>query len=198
MPLISEAARFFASALVLLAFAMKDMRMLRIIAIFSNVAFIAYGALDWLPPVLSLHLLLLPLNLRRLKEAQNRGGRQVAAHRELISQPQLALGVSPSFSWQGRQLLPIMPSLPTARHPGNPLTRHSLSDRSLGPARCRSRSVDIGIIDALTEVCDFRIVHASKRTATERRASFAGRKPCRTTSLHTRDAAFDLTQRGTS
>ena len=36
---------------------------LRITAILSNVAFITYGALNWLPPVLALHLLLLPVNV---------------------------------------------------------------------------------------------------------------------------------------
>jgi CRP/FNR family transcriptional regulator, cyclic AMP receptor protein len=85
MPMISEATGFFASSLVLLTFAMKNMRMLRIIAIFSNVAFIAYGILDWLPPVLSLHLLLLPLNLLRLKEIQARASAKT-------NQPRLALG----------------------------------------------------------------------------------------------------------
>jgi hypothetical protein len=68
MAVLSETTGFFASALVLATFMMKDMRMLRLIAVFSNVAFIAYGALDWLLPVLGLHLLLLPLNLLRLKE----------------------------------------------------------------------------------------------------------------------------------
>ena len=92
MPMTSEAMGFFASALVLLTFTMKDMRMLRIIAIFSNVAFIAYGALDWLPPVLCLHLLLLPLNLLRLKEVLNRAGKPATAHRELIGQRQLVFG----------------------------------------------------------------------------------------------------------
>ena len=57
-----------ASTLVLLTFVMKDMRRLRFIAIFSNIAFIAYGVLAWLPPVLCLHLILLPLNLLRLWE----------------------------------------------------------------------------------------------------------------------------------
>src|SRR5438552_1789855 len=59
---------FFASALVLATFAMKDMRRLRTTANFSNLAFIAYGALNGLLPVLALHLLLLPLNIRRLVE----------------------------------------------------------------------------------------------------------------------------------
>ncbi len=68
MPTVCNITGFLASALVLMTFLMKDMRTLRIIAILSNVAFIAYGALDWLPPVLCLHMLLLPLNVFRLKE----------------------------------------------------------------------------------------------------------------------------------
>lgn len=68
MPLISEATGFLASSLVLITFTMKDMRMLRIIGVLSNFAFIAYGLLAWLPPVLALHLLLLPLNVLRLRE----------------------------------------------------------------------------------------------------------------------------------
>ena len=64
----SEFIGFIASALVLLTFAMRDTRLLRVIAIFSNVAFIAYGAVNWLLPVLALHLILLPLNVVRLAE----------------------------------------------------------------------------------------------------------------------------------
>jgi CRP/FNR family transcriptional regulator, cyclic AMP receptor protein len=59
---------FLASALVLATFAMKDMRRLRATAVLSNIAFIGYGALNGLLPVLLLHLVLLPLNLRRLFE----------------------------------------------------------------------------------------------------------------------------------
>ncbi len=59
---------FVASALVLATFAMKDMRHLRAMAVLSNLAFIVYGAINGLLPVLILHLLLLPLNLRRLIE----------------------------------------------------------------------------------------------------------------------------------
>jgi hypothetical protein len=47
---------------------MKDMRRLRATAVASNIAFIGYGAINGLLPVLVLHLLLLPLNLRRLIE----------------------------------------------------------------------------------------------------------------------------------
>ena len=60
---------FLASALVLAAFAMKDMVNLRIVAICSNVAFIIYALVLNLPPVLMLHIILLPLNGWRLAQA---------------------------------------------------------------------------------------------------------------------------------
>jgi hypothetical protein len=44
------------------------MHVLRAVAISSNIAFIAYGTSDWLPPVLLLHMVLLPLNIVRLAE----------------------------------------------------------------------------------------------------------------------------------
>jgi hypothetical protein len=56
--------------MVLLTFITKDMRQLRFVGILSNVSFIGYGALAWLPPILFLHLLLLPLNIVRLMELQ--------------------------------------------------------------------------------------------------------------------------------
>jgi hypothetical protein len=70
MPAASDVTGFVASALVLLTFAMKDMRLLRIIAIFSNVAFIAYATMHSLLPILGLHLLLLPINLFRLLDVK--------------------------------------------------------------------------------------------------------------------------------
>jgi hypothetical protein len=66
--MISDLCGYSASALVLLTFTTRNMRVLRAIAILSNIAFIIYGALDWLPSVLILHALLLPLNIVRLKE----------------------------------------------------------------------------------------------------------------------------------
>ena len=48
---------------------MKDMVNLRIVAICSNIAFITYGIALNLPPVLILHVVLLPLNGWRLMEA---------------------------------------------------------------------------------------------------------------------------------
>ena len=62
----SSAIGVVASALVLAAFGMKDMVNLRIVAICSNVAFITYALLLDLPPILILHVILLPLNGWRL------------------------------------------------------------------------------------------------------------------------------------
>ena len=65
---LSELSGYVASTLVLFTFVAKDMRLLRSVAIFSNVAFITYGTIEWLPPVLFLHMVLLPLNAVRLAE----------------------------------------------------------------------------------------------------------------------------------
>ena len=65
---LSGISGYVASTLVLLTFVARDMRVLRTIAIFSNLAFIGYGMIEWLPPVLFLHLVLLPLNIVRLVE----------------------------------------------------------------------------------------------------------------------------------
>lgn len=64
---MTDLAGYLASTMVLLTFLTKDMRLLRVLGIFSNVAFITYGVLAWLPPVLGLHLLLLPINVLRLR-----------------------------------------------------------------------------------------------------------------------------------
>jgi hypothetical protein len=84
MPAIVEhsgAIGFVASALVLGAFGMKDMVNLRIVAICSNIAFIAYALVLSLPPILILHIILLPLNGWRLMEALKQ---RSAAHAPLF------------------------------------------------------------------------------------------------------------------
>ena len=58
---------YLASALVLATFCMRDMVALRCVAIASNLAFVTYGGLADLGPVLLLHLLLLPVNALRLR-----------------------------------------------------------------------------------------------------------------------------------
>jgi len=60
---------YLAAAMVLVAFYQTQMVLLRIAAIGSNLAFIAYGVALGLMPVWVLHFLLLALNTRRLVEA---------------------------------------------------------------------------------------------------------------------------------
>jgi hypothetical protein len=53
---------------VIMAFYMRDQRSLRACAIVSNLLFVTYSATLSLWPVLTLHLVLLPLNAYRLSE----------------------------------------------------------------------------------------------------------------------------------
>lgn len=64
---------YLASALVLATFCTRDMVPLRVLALASNLAFMAYAALAGIHPVLLLHALLLPVNLCRLLQARRRG-----------------------------------------------------------------------------------------------------------------------------
>jgi hypothetical protein len=57
-----------AALLTLMTFVCRDMRRLRLLALAANAAFIAYGALAHLLPVLALHLALVPVNLWRLNQ----------------------------------------------------------------------------------------------------------------------------------
>ena len=59
---------YLASVLVLCTFCARTMIPLRLIALGSNVAFLTYGALLDLYPVLLLHTVLMPVNLWRLTE----------------------------------------------------------------------------------------------------------------------------------
>jgi hypothetical protein len=63
-----EGIGYLAASLVLATFCMKSMDALRLAAIASNMAFIAYGYFGHLAPVLLLHALLLPINIYRLVE----------------------------------------------------------------------------------------------------------------------------------
>ncbi len=65
----SDLLGYSAAALVLVTFLAQQITTLRAIAIASNVMFIAYASLAWLPPVLVLHALLLPINVWRLWQA---------------------------------------------------------------------------------------------------------------------------------
>jgi hypothetical protein len=69
-----EIVGYLASALVLATFCMREMRALRVLAIASNLAFIAYSLLAVLPPVFLLHAILLPVNAVRLLQTRDRAG----------------------------------------------------------------------------------------------------------------------------
>jgi len=67
-----EALGWAAALLTLLTFVSADMRRLRLLALAGNAAFIAYGSMAQLLPVLVLHLALVPVNLWRLNQAFTR------------------------------------------------------------------------------------------------------------------------------
>lgn len=60
---------YVASALVLATFSVRGQVSLRLLAMASNVAFIAYAAMTGIGPVLALHVVLLPVNALRLTQA---------------------------------------------------------------------------------------------------------------------------------
>jgi len=66
--LTAEFTGYLAAVLVFMTFYMKTMVPLRVIGLCSNCAFIVYGFLGGLYPVLVLHLILLPLNGLRLQQ----------------------------------------------------------------------------------------------------------------------------------
>ena len=71
---------YLASSLVLTTFWMRSMFGLRLVAIASDFAFIAYGASAGIHPVLLPHLTLLPLNISRIApELRRETGRFVDA-----------------------------------------------------------------------------------------------------------------------
>jgi CRP-like cAMP-binding protein len=64
----SEWLGYIAAAFVFATFSVKTMVPLRVIAVASNILFIAYGYLHPAYPVLVLHIALLPLNIWRLQQ----------------------------------------------------------------------------------------------------------------------------------
>jgi len=85
--LTADAAGWVAAALTACCFASTRMLRLRALALLANLAFITYGSLAGLAPVLMLHLMLAPLNawhlLRQWRAAQSDRG---PARREALSQ----------------------------------------------------------------------------------------------------------------
>jgi hypothetical protein len=68
---------YFAAGMVFVAFGMKEMVPLRVVAMLSNLAFVTYGLGLDLAPVWLLHAVLLPLNGWRLVQALRFAGRRI-------------------------------------------------------------------------------------------------------------------------
>ena len=68
---LEDAFGYAASAAVLATFCMSTMIALRIVALVSNVLFIAYGFVDHLYPVFMLHAILFPVNALRVVQLQH-------------------------------------------------------------------------------------------------------------------------------
>jgi hypothetical protein len=74
---------YAASRAVLATFLTRTMVPLRLIAILSNVLFVAFGYAQHIYPVLFLHVALLPINIWRLVTARIRAGVESATARQL-------------------------------------------------------------------------------------------------------------------
>lgn len=90
---LPETLGYLASGLVFTSFCMKTMIPLRLMAIGSNLAFMAYGLALELHPIFALHAVLLPMNVWRLTEL-----------RRMIQQARAAADSDLSLDW----LLPYM------------------------------------------------------------------------------------------
>ncbi|WP_065238360.1 hypothetical protein [Legionella spiritensis] len=75
MEIVINVLGYLASVLVFAAFYVKQIMALRLIAIGSNLAFIAYAIMAHLPPIFVLHALLLPLNIQRIFELKKGFGK---------------------------------------------------------------------------------------------------------------------------
>lgn len=87
---------YAASCAVLATFLMRTMMPLRLVAILSNVLFLAYGYIQHIYPVFFLHMALLPINSWRLftLRDRSRGGQAVLPQASALS-----AGGSPHAVW---------------------------------------------------------------------------------------------------
>ena len=67
--MLTDALGYVAAGLVFATFCAQQMASLRALAIASNVAFIGYGFLDSLWPILFLHCTMLPINIQRYRQS---------------------------------------------------------------------------------------------------------------------------------
>lgn len=80
---------YLAASLVLATFCAKSMATLGLLAIASNIGFIAYGLTAGLAPIVVLHAVMLPLNVMRLRQVlgPSEPQEQHAVTRHLIPVP---------------------------------------------------------------------------------------------------------------
>ena len=71
----TDAFGFVAAGATLLTFAQRSMLPMRISAILANIFFIIYGWLGSVVPVLTLHAILLPMNVLRLSDLRSKPNR---------------------------------------------------------------------------------------------------------------------------
>jgi CRP/FNR family cyclic AMP-dependent transcriptional regulator len=88
-----EAFGYLGALMTLATFSMKTMLHLRMMGIVANLAFITYGLLDHVYPVLLLHMTLLPLNVWRLWQLL-----QMTRQIKVISSSQLSMDWLKPFS----------------------------------------------------------------------------------------------------
>ena len=148
-----ELSGYLASALVFLAFYMKTMIPLRLVAILSNVAFITYGLGEHIYPVLILHAILLPLNCLRLLQM-----------RTLIEKVRAASRGELSMEW----LIPMMRRRQFAK--GDVLLRRGDPANELyvvfsGSLRLVDVAVELGPGTVLGEIGIFAPTHQRTETA---------------------------------
>jgi hypothetical protein len=67
--MLTDVLGYVAAGLVFATFCAQQMALLRALAIASNVAFIGYGFLDSLWPILILHSAMLPINIQRYRQS---------------------------------------------------------------------------------------------------------------------------------
>ena len=89
-----DALGYAASGLTLATFAQQAMLRMRVLAIGANLCFIGYGAMGQFMPVLALHLVLLPINLLRLRTLLGPSGSPADRPSDEAADQPAAIGLS--------------------------------------------------------------------------------------------------------
>jgi hypothetical protein len=139
--MLTDALGYIAAGLVFATFCAQQMALLRALAIASNVAFIGYGFLDGLWPILILPSAMLPINIQRYRQLvrEHRGtmtadARTPVPRRSTLLRDLITIALGCFRSW-GERVVPAQTSF-TVR--GGPLRRgKKVTFRPRAPARLR-------------------------------------------------------------